>query len=102
MPGRTINKVKAEKIVKVEEQVQEEEQAQEKEQNQEEQAQEKEQVQDEQPKQEEELEEEKTKKLFALYPILFESHQYKIGEQLPTHNIDMVNAWVESEAAIWK
>lgn len=92
MPGRTISKVKAEKIVKIEEQVQEKE----KEQVQEEQ------VQEEQPKQEEELVEEKTKKLFALYPILFESHQYKIGEQLPTHNMEMVEAWVESEAAVWK
>ena len=92
MPGRTISKVKAEKIDKVEEQVQEKE----KEQVQEEQ------VKEEQPKQEEELVEEKTKKLFALYPILFESHQYKIGEQLPTHNMEMVEAWVESEAAVWK
>lgn len=97
MPGRTISKVKAEKIDKVEEQVQEKE----KEQVQEEQVKE-EQVKEEQPKQEEELVEEKTKKLFALYPILFESHQYKIGEQLPTHNMEMVEAWVESEAAVWK
>ncbi|SHM81733.1 hypothetical protein SAMN02746066_03403 [Anaerosporobacter mobilis DSM 15930] len=82
MPGRTINKSKDEKIVKVE--VQEE------------------QVQEEQSQEEQELEEEKTKKLFALYPILFESHQYKIGEQLPTHNMEMVEAWIEAEAAIWK
>ena len=97
MPGRTINKSKADKIVKVE--VQEEKVKEE--QVQEEQVQE-EQVQEEQSKEEQELEEEKTKKLFALYPILFESHQYKIGEKLPTHNMEMVEAWVESEAAIWK
>lgn len=89
MPGRTINKAKAEKINKVEAQEVE---------AQEEKAQE-EQVQEEQAKEEVE---EKTPKLIALYPILFESHQYKIGEQLPTHNMDMVEAWVKSEAATWK
>lgn len=94
MPGRTINKAKAEKINKVEAQ---EVEAQEVE-AQEEKAQE-EQVQEEQAKEEVE---EKTPKLIALYPILFESHQYKIGEQLPTHNMDMVEAWVKSNAAIWK
>lgn len=92
MPGRTINKSKAEKIVKVE--VREEKVKEEKVQE--------EQVIEEQSQEEQELEEEKTKKLFALYPILFESHQYKIGEQLPTHNMEMVEAWVDSKAAIWK
>lgn len=92
MPGRTINESKAEKIVKIE--VQEEKVQEEKVQE--------EQVQEEQSQEEQELEEEKTKKLFALYPILFESHQYKIGEQLPTHNMEMVEAWVDSKAAIWK
>lgn len=52
---------------------------------------------EEQPEQEE-----KPKKLYAIYPILFESHQYKIEEQLPTHNIEMVEAWIEAKAAIWK
>lgn len=52
---------------------------------------------EEQPEQEE-----KPKKLYAIYPILFESHQYKVGEQLPTTDMEMVEAWIEAEAAIWK
>lgn len=49
-----------------------------------------------------EMQEEKPKKLYAIYPILFESHQYKVGEQLPTTNMEMVEAWIEAEAAMWK
>ncbi|WP_167955119.1 hypothetical protein [Anaerosporobacter faecicola] len=92
MAGRTLNKPKKEqKVVPV----QQDEITEVKE----------EQVQEEKPRREEdnqEEEKEKIKKLYATYPILFESHQYKVGDQLPTTNMEMVNAWIEAEAAVWK
>lgn len=41
------------------------------------------------------------KKLTALAHILFESHQYKPGDELPTHNLVMNKAWVEAGTAAW-
>ncbi|NFH90879.1 hypothetical protein FDA33_11830 [Clostridium botulinum] len=42
-----------------------------------------------------------SKKLVATYPILFESHQYKIGEELPASNHDMVKTWLYAGTAKW-
>ncbi len=39
--------------------------------------------------------------LVATYPILFESHQYKPGDKLPTHNLEMNEAWLEAGTAFW-
>ena len=39
--------------------------------------------------------------LVALYPILYHSHQYKIGEELPVNDADMVAAWIEAGTAKW-
>lgn len=47
-------------------------------------------------------EEGEKKELIAVLPVLFESGQYKPGDVLPTHNAEMVKAWVEYGAAIWK
>lgn len=41
-------------------------------------------------------------RLVAVYPILFESHQYKPGDVLPTHNLDMNDAWLAAGTAVWK
>lgn len=37
--------------------------------------------------------------LVAVYPILYESHQYKVGDKLPASNAEMVEAWIEAETA---
>ena len=42
------------------------------------------------------------KRLIAVYPILFESHQYKPGDRLPTYNSEMAEAWVAAGTAVWK
>ena len=42
------------------------------------------------------------KQLIAVCPILFESHNYKPGDELPTHDTRFVNAWTENGAAVWK
>lgn len=42
------------------------------------------------------------KELIAVLPVLFESGQYKPGDVLPTHNAEMVKAWIEYGAATWK
>lgn len=42
------------------------------------------------------------KKLIAVSYILFESHNYKPGDELPIHNAGLVNAWIKNGAAIWK
>lgn len=42
------------------------------------------------------------KQLIAKVPILFESRMYKIGEELPTKNPQMVDAWIEAGTAVWK
>lgn len=39
--------------------------------------------------------------LTAVYPILYQSHQYKVGEELPTNNPDMVDAWLEAGTAAY-
>lgn len=41
------------------------------------------------------------KKLVAMYPILYQSRQYKVGEILPANNHDMVEAWLEAGTAKW-
>lgn len=50
---------------------------------------------------EEETEEDGSKVLVAVYPILFLSHQYKVGELLPTNYPDMVEAWLAAGTAVW-
>jgi hypothetical protein len=42
------------------------------------------------------------KKLIALTFVLYLSHQYKPGDELPANNQEMVEAWVEAGSAIWK
>lgn len=41
-------------------------------------------------------------KLIAKTPILFESRLYKIGEELPTKNPQIVETWVNVGTAVWK
>lgn len=41
-------------------------------------------------------------RLIALYPILFESHQYKVGDVLPASNEGMVEAWLKAGTAKWE
>ena len=40
--------------------------------------------------------------LVAKRPILYRSKMYKIGDQLPADNKEMVKAWLEAESAEWK
>lgn len=42
------------------------------------------------------------KKLIAQTSILFESKMYAPGEELPTKNPEMVEAWLKAETAVWK
>lgn len=42
------------------------------------------------------------KQLIAVLPILHESVNYKPGDELPTHNAELVKIWIGSGAAIWK
>lgn len=42
------------------------------------------------------------KKLVAKYPILYESHQYKIGDELPASNHEMVAVWIKNNVAEWQ
>ena len=46
-------------------------------------------------------EDEAPKKLVAMYPILYQSRQYKVGEILPANNHEMVEAWLEAGTAKW-
>ena len=39
--------------------------------------------------------------LTAVYPILYLSHQYKVGEELPANNPGMVEAWLDAGTAAW-
>lgn len=41
-------------------------------------------------------------KLIAIYPILYRSHQYEIGEELPADDPEMVQAWLDAKTAIWQ
>lgn len=38
-------------------------------------------------------------KLIAIYPILYRSHQYEIGEELPADDSEMVQAWLDAKTA---
>lgn len=38
-------------------------------------------------------------RLIALHPILYHSHQYKVGEELPTNNLGMMVAWLAAGTA---
>lgn len=40
--------------------------------------------------------------LTAVYPILYLSHQYRVGDELPTNTPDMVQAWLDAGTAVWK
>lgn len=40
-------------------------------------------------------------KLIAQTTILFESRLYNPGEELPTKNPEMVEAWLKAETAVW-
>lgn len=40
-------------------------------------------------------------RLIAIYPILYESRQYKVGEQLPANNHEMTEAWINAGTAKW-
>ncbi len=39
--------------------------------------------------------------LTALYPILYLSHQYKVGDALPANDPGMVEAWLCAGTAAW-
>lgn len=41
-------------------------------------------------------------RLIAVSSILFESHLYKPGDELPTHNLEMNDAWIEAGTAEWR
>lgn len=41
-------------------------------------------------------------KLVAIYPILYRSHQYEIGEELPADDPEMVQAWLDAKTAVWQ
>lgn len=41
-------------------------------------------------------------KLVAIYPILYRSHQYEIGDDLPAGDAEMVQAWLDAKTAAWK
>ncbi len=45
--------------------------------------------------------EEALKILTALYPILYLSRQYKVGEELPANDPGMVEAWLQAGTAAW-
>lgn len=42
------------------------------------------------------------KNLIAVLPILFESHLYNPGDKVPTHNLEMVDAWIACGSTVWK
>lgn len=41
-------------------------------------------------------------KLTATYPILYHSKQYRVGEDLPTNDPNMVQAWLDAGTAVWQ
>lgn len=41
-------------------------------------------------------------KLVAIYPILYRSHQYEIGDTLPADDQSMVQAWLDAKTAMWQ
>lgn len=40
--------------------------------------------------------------LIAVYPILYLSHQYKVGDILPANDFRMVAAWLSAGTAVWR
>lgn len=40
--------------------------------------------------------------LYAKTDILYESHQYNMGDELPADKPDMVEAWLRAETAEWR
>lgn len=40
--------------------------------------------------------------LIAVHPILYLAHQYAVGEELPTSNKAMVEAWISAGTAVWR
>lgn len=44
---------------------------------------------------------EPAKTLTAVHPILYLSHQYKIGDELPANDPKMVDAWLVAGTAVW-
>lgn len=44
---------------------------------------------------------EPAKILTAVHPILYLSHQYKIGDELPANDPKMVDAWITAGTAVW-
>lgn len=40
-------------------------------------------------------------RLTALRPVLYHSHLYSAGEELPVNNAAMVDAWLEAGSAKW-
>lgn len=49
----------------------------------------------------EEGSDEEEKIFVALYPILYHSHIYEVGDTLPTNDAEMMAAWIESGTAEW-
>lgn len=41
------------------------------------------------------------KRLVAIYPILYLSHQYQVEDVLPANNPEMVEAWLAAGTAVW-
>lgn len=46
-------------------------------------------------------EEDQAKVLIAQMPILYLSRQYKVGDELPASDADMVQAWISANSAVW-
>lgn len=42
------------------------------------------------------------KQLIAISPILIGNHEYKPGDELPTHDAGLVEAWNINGAAVWQ
>lgn len=40
--------------------------------------------------------------LYAKADILYSSHQYSLGEELPTDNPQMIDAWLRADTAEWR
>lgn len=40
--------------------------------------------------------------LYAKADILYSSHQYSLGEELPTDNSQMIDAWLRADTAEWR
>lgn len=39
--------------------------------------------------------------LTAVYPILYHSHQYQVGDELPTNDPEMTTLWLEAGTAAY-